>query len=69
MRLQKEQQTDNKQKINLNLPENAVEAVKPLLVLKTCSIAPSANTDNVVCALSLLKVGKKWTKRKNGKIV
>ena len=29
MQLQKEQQTDNKQKINENLPENALEAVEP----------------------------------------
>ena len=29
MQLQKEQQTDNKQKIIENLPENALEAVKP----------------------------------------
>ena len=29
MRLQKEQQIDNKQKISSNLPENAFEAVKP----------------------------------------
>ena len=29
MQLQKEQQIDNKLKINLNLPENALEAVKP----------------------------------------
>ena len=29
MRLQKEQQIDNKQKINLNLAENAFETVKP----------------------------------------
>ena len=29
MQLQKEQQTDNKQKITENLPENALEAVKP----------------------------------------
>ena len=29
MRLQKEQQRDNQQKVNLNLPENACEAVKP----------------------------------------
>ena len=28
MQLQKEQQTENKQKINENLPENALEAVK-----------------------------------------
>ena len=27
MQIQKEQQTDNKQKINENLPENALEAV------------------------------------------
>ena len=31
MQLQKEQQIDNKQKINWNLPENALEAVKPYL--------------------------------------
>ena len=29
MQLQKEQQIDNKLKINSNLPENALEAVKP----------------------------------------
>ena len=29
MQLQKEQQTDNKQKINENLPENALKAVEP----------------------------------------
>ena len=29
LRLQKEQQIDNKQKINSNLPENAFKAVKP----------------------------------------
>ena len=29
MLLQKEQQIDNKQKINWNLPENALEAVNP----------------------------------------
>ena len=29
MQLQKEQQIDNKLKINYNLPENALEAVKP----------------------------------------
>ena len=31
MQLQKEQQTVNKLKINENLPENALEAVKPYI--------------------------------------
>ena len=59
MRLKKGQQKDNKQKFNENLPENAVEAVKPFFTLITCLIAPSLNTDYVVCELSLMGLGNK----------
>ena len=56
MQLQEEQQIDNKQKINLNLPENALEAVKSYFGPKICSIASLSNTDNVLSGCSLLKI-------------
>ena len=57
MQLQNEQQTDNKQKIIENLPENALEAVKPHFGRqKIFSIAPSSNPDDVLCVRSLMKL-------------
>ena len=64
MQLQKEQQTDKEQKINENLPENALEAVEPYFGPKICSIAPSSNTDNVLCGHLLMKISNNWTEKK-----
>ena len=57
MRLQIEQQLDNKQKINSILPENAFDAESHTLALKIYLIAPFLNANKVLCDLSLVKPG------------
>ena len=65
MQLQKEQQIDNKLKINKNLPENALEAVKPYFGPQNkfdWSIVK--HTDNLFCDRSLMKLSNNLTKKK-----
>ena len=58
----------NRQKIDNNSIENAVEAKSYILPLKLYSVAPSSNDNKVVWDLPLTRIGKKnWKKRKMGK--
>ena len=64
MQSQKEQKTDNKQNINENLPENALEAVEPYFGPQNMFDCSFAEHDNVLCGHSLIKISNNWTEKK-----
>ena len=57
MRLQKEQQIDNKQKTVKFCQKTLSKSHSHTLALKICLTAPSSSTDDVLCDLSLMKPG------------